>query len=138
MRSRDIKIDSVIAEKSKAHPAIQGDTEFYPRLLLYLMQGVISSVQPDKAIVITDRMPVKHKRGIMEKAVKILLDQKLPGNYLIAHHPSGSHYGLQIADYCCWAVFRKWERGDFAGYSLIRPMIKGEFDLFGDGGGVGA
>ena len=50
--------------------------------------------------------------------------------YRILHHDSRSHYGLQVADYCCWAVFRKYERGDDAAYNRFSPAIHSESDIF--------
>ncbi|OHC69590.1 MAG: hypothetical protein A3H93_02840 [Rhodocyclales bacterium RIFCSPLOWO2_02_FULL_63_24] len=51
----------------------------------------------------------------------------------ILHHASRSHYGLQIADYCNWAVFRKWQKGEVEFYDLIKPALKSEFDIFRTG-----
>jgi hypothetical protein len=33
---------------------------------------------------------------------------------------------LQVADYCCWAIQRKWERGDQRSYALIEHHIASE------------
>jgi hypothetical protein len=41
---------------------------------------------------------------------------------------------LQVADYCCWAVHRKWERNDKRSYELISDRIDSEFALFGNSG----
>ena len=46
------------------------------------------------------------------------------------HHVSCSHYGLQLADYCCWAMFRKWERGDTGYLDRIQSAVRSEFDIF--------
>jgi hypothetical protein len=40
---------------------------------------------------------------------------------------------LQVADYCSWAIQRKWERADERSYSLIKDRIRSEFDLWGPG-----
>lgn len=37
---------------------------------------------------------------------------------------------LQIADYCAWAVQRKWERGEHIWYDIIKSKIATEFDLW--------
>ena len=44
--------------------------------------------------------------------------------------PAASDPCLQVADYCCWAIGRKWERGDTRSYDLIATKIQSEFDLF--------
>ena len=40
---------------------------------------------------------------------------------------------LQVADYCCWAVFRSWEREDSRYYDMIKPAVRSEFDIFRNG-----
>ena len=89
----------------------------------------------EEVIVITDTLPVQKKRQAIEKTIKETLTNKLPLDckYRILHHNSRSHYGLQIADYCNWAVFRKWERNDSMFYDRIKPSLKSEFDIFRNG-----
>ena len=42
---------------------------------------------------------------------------------------------LQVADYCAWALHRKWEREppDTRSYTQIRNKIATEYDLLGNG-----
>ncbi|MDE2727510.1 MAG: DUF3800 domain-containing protein [Gemmatimonadota bacterium] len=65
---------------------------------------------------------------------KLLLHSVLPPGikYHILHHQSRSHYGLQVADYCCWAIFRKWQTGENAWYDHIKPAVRNELELFRD------
>ena len=86
--------------------------------------------------VITDRVPVDKKRKDIEKGVQLALADMLPQGerkYKILHHTSRSHYGLQIADYCCWAVYRKWDRNEMKCYDTIKEAIRSEFDIFSKG-----
>ena len=53
--------------------------------------------------------------------------------YSLLHHASKSCVGLQVTDYCNWAVFRKWERGDSRSYDLVKGAIQSEFDIFRSG-----
>ena len=56
---------------------------------------------------------------------------RLPGmRYRILHHQSRSHYGLQVADYCCWATFRKWQRGESAWYDRIKSALRSGLKVF--------
>jgi hypothetical protein len=89
----------------------------------------------DEVIVITDTIPIQKKRQAIEKAIKGALAKMLPAGmrYRILHHASRSHYGLQIADYCNWAVFRKWQKGEVEFYDLIKPAVKSEFEIFRTG-----
>ena len=48
----------------------------------------------------------------------------------IACWPAAIDPALQVADYCSWAIQRKWERGDARSYASIANKVKSEFDLF--------
>jgi hypothetical protein len=78
---------------------------------------------------------VQKKRRAVEKAVKITLAKRLPKGvrYRIYHHDSKSNFDLQIVDYCNWAVYRKWDRGDEKTYQTIKAVIRSEFDIFQTG-----
>lgn len=131
----DVRIDSLIVEKRKTGPALQPLVQFYPRMIGYLLKYVLDprNLQGfEEVIVITDSLPVNRKREAVEKAVKQTLSRMLPAGtrYRVLHHASKSCLGLQVADYCNWAVFRKWERGDSRSYGQIRAGIKSEFEIF--------
>jgi len=133
-----IRIDSLIVEKAKAGPALRPDAEFYPRMLGYLLGHVIEKVDRDdlkEIVVITDTIPVNRKRKAIEKAIKTTLKKMLPSTakYRVYHHSSRSHAMLQLADYCNWAIYRKWTAGDDAAYKMIQKSIKSEFDIFQTG-----
>jgi uncharacterized protein DUF3800 len=133
-----MRIDAVIVEKRKAHPTVQKETEFYPRMLGYLLRHVLGQYplsQYAEVIVFTDRIPVRGKRNAVEKAVKITLSKMLPktARYRLLHHDSKSNVQLQIADYCNWAIYRKWDRKDLRSYDLIKSAVKSEFDIFRTG-----
>jgi len=53
--------------------------------------------------------------------------------YRIQHYNSRAWYGLQIADYFNWAIYRFWRDGDDRSRALVRRAIKSEFDIFRPG-----
>lgn len=130
-------LDTVIVEKSKTGPALQPAEKFYPRMLGYLLKFAIEKapVGIGEVVVITDTLPVAKKRKAVEKALKQNLAKMLPGGtpYRVMHHASKAHYGLQIADYLNWAIFRKWEHGDISSFDIIAHLIRSEFDIFRNG-----
>jgi len=133
-----LRIDCLVVEKPKAGPALREDKRFYPEMLGHLLKYVIprelgNSV--DEVIVITDTIPIQKKRQAVEKAIKGALASMLPAGmrYRILHHASRSHYGLQVADYCNWAVFRKWQKDDMEFYERIKSAVRSEFDIFRTG-----
>lgn len=83
---------------------------------------------PDERIIlITDRLPMKRRRQAVEKAFKTYLRQELGDRpFSVLHHSSAGHSGLQAADYCTWAVYRKWHSADTRSYALIESLVKTE------------
>lgn len=126
-----LRIDSLIVEKPKTGCALQKDIRFYPEMMGYLLKYVLKYEKSDD-IIISDRIPMKRKRSAIEKGVQNALATMLPlvTKYRILHHESRSHYGLQVADYCCWAIYQKWARGDMTCYDRIRGAMRSEFDIF--------
>ena len=132
--STGVSIDCLVVDKSKVPPAMRGEARFYPSVLGHLLSLVVpielKSGDSEEIVVITDTIPVNRRRRAVEKAVQTTLVSMLPSGvkYRILHHQSRSHYGLQVADYCCWAIFRKWEREDITWFDRIRSIVRNEFE----------
>jgi hypothetical protein len=132
-----LRIDSLVVEKRKAPPDVRQEERFYPHMVGLLLRHVLSRL-PDasysEVVVLTDALPVERRRRAMEKAVKETLAMRLPRDirYRVLHHASKSNLELQVADYCNWAVFRKWERGDRRPYSIVGPAVQSEADVYQD------
>jgi len=130
------RFDSVIVEKRKTHRALQDDHSRFYRKMFDILIGYVLEGSRDSAsqiIVVTDHIPIKKKKRQIEKGIKTRLAgwAKLHGNsYSIQHVASKSDLNLQIVDYMNWAVYRRWSRHDNRSYSLIRPSIHSEFDVF--------
>lgn len=129
-------IDCLVIEKSKATVPLREGERLYPRMLGYLLRFVVRKELDrgaEEFVVITDTLPFIGKRRTAAVVVQRTLARMLPeGTRLQAfHHASCSHYGLQLADYCCWAMFRKWERGDVSHHDRIHSALRSEFDIFG-------
>jgi len=129
---------SVLISKNHANPAIREPERLIPRMLGWLMKYALPrALTPDtrQVVIVTDTIPVQRKRRAVEKAVKGGVKPYLPLSveHRLLHHQSRSDLNLQVADYVNWAVFRKWERGDYRSYSLIAASIRGEADLFARG-----
>lgn len=132
---KDIKIDSVIVEKSKTILSLQEIDKFYPKMLGYLLKHVLKLNHQENIkefVIITDSIPVKRKKEVIRKTIQKVLKEVIHKNikYRIYHHRSMSHYNLQIVDYCNWAIFKKWESNNNIFYDKIKKLIKSEFDIF--------
>lgn len=131
---RCLRVDSVIARKNRTNPAIREPEVFYSMMLKYLLRWVFDHhrTSADSLLVWTDLLPKRKKRETFEKAVKTYLTQELRVHapYQLHHHSSASHPLLQVADYCCWAIARKWRGEDGHHFDKIRSAVASEFDVF--------
>ena len=131
-----VSIDALIVEKSKAGPFLREVEQFYPTMLKVFLRYVCDTpnlLDYKGIIVTTDAIPVKRKRVSVEKAIKIVASEiigPLGKQYKVLHHASKSAFALQVADYCNWAIYRKWEKGDCRSYDLIKNKVRSEFDVF--------
>lgn len=117
MRERDV-VDQQVSERTIEEIStefLRIEPSVFPMVERVRVKGV------NEVIVITDTIPVNRKRQAVGKQLPEL-------NYCILHHQSRSHYGLQVADYYCWAIFQKWQKGESTWYDRIKPAVRGEFD----------
>jgi len=130
-----MRIDAVIVEKRKTHPHLQLESRFYPEMLGYLLRHVLLArdLEPYKeVIVMTARLKTGARGKEFERIVKVTLATKLPKTvrWRVLHHPSHCNFDLQVADYCSWAIYRKWNDEDLRSYSLISSAVRKEFEIF--------
>lgn len=129
-----MQIDYIVVDKTRIPLAIQDGARFYPAMLGFLLAPVMqietSEENNREVIVITDTIPVNRRRRNVEKAIRTTLASALPGiRFRVLHHQSRSHYGLQIADYCSWAIYRRHMTGDTAHFAQIYPAIRNAINL---------
>lgn len=132
-----LRIDSIIVEKRKTGPSLQPLERFYPMMIENLLKypfdpkGIDVSGF-DKVFIFMDReASSRTEREALKKAVKLSLAQHLGGvPYVICMHHSGTHSYLQMADYCSWAIYVKWEKNEYRPYQKISKLIRSEFPIF--------
>jgi hypothetical protein len=130
------EFDSVIVDKHRTDPALREDVRFYPYFASFLLQRVFERYTDadERIVVITDRLPMKRRRSAVEKAFKSFMKQRLGAReYALVHHSSASHPCLQAADYCTWAIYKKWSASEVRPYEIIRRFLKSEVDVLGSG-----
>jgi|SRR5437773_643631 len=91
----------------------------YRTMLKYLVGGR----QVNNLHIIVDTAPGKKQQASLEEALEkraseVLRTRKI--DYTIDHHYSAAHALLQAADYCAWAIYKKWHGKDMRSYDLIR------------------
>ncbi len=132
-----LRIDSIIVEKSKVDPKIRPLNRLYPTMVEYLLQYPfdprgIDVTRFDKVLIFMDRESARaREKEALTKAVKLSLARHLRGvPYTLSMHSSASHPYLQIVDYCSWAVYVKWERGEIRPFNQIKNLVKSEFLIY--------
>lgn len=134
----EIRVDSTIVEKCKTGPALQVPEKFYPRMLGYHLEFILRQYRLTdftSVLVYTDQIPIQRNREAIKKAIKQTMAKALPDGvaFQVLHHDSKSNFQLQVADYCTWAIYRKWTRQDLRSYKLIAQAVRSEFDIFRTG-----
>lgn len=119
---------AVAVEKAKVYPELHEPHRFYPQFASSVLKYVLRRhLRPGtgNVLVFTDTLPVKAKREAAEKAIKTACRSELQEHVRFDsyHHPCASNCWIQAADYCSWAVFRKWEHGDTRTYELLRARL---------------
>ena len=133
----DFRVDATIIEKCKAMPRIRPTEEaFYKHAWFYHMKYLANRVAlpVDDLQVIAASIGEKRKLAGFRYGVQDVLRQTSWSNTIrVDMWPFSVDPCLQVADYCCWAIQRKWERNDDRSYSLIQDKIRSEYDLFRSG-----
>lgn len=136
--SLDVRVYAQIMEKSKAMPKIRPSRErFYQYGWFYLFKHVARLiVSRDTQLMVTAAsLGTKKEKVNFTAAVEDALSQTVPlkrEQWVTDFPEAAADPCLQIADYCAWALQRKWESGekDLKCYEIIRKKIMYEYDFF--------
>jgi hypothetical protein len=107
------RVDATILEKRKAQRHLQTQRALYKMAWFlhfkYVAPNIASST--DRLFVAASSLGTKKKRGQFHNAVDDVVQQVSPcHSHWVAFWPMESDPCLQVADYCTWAIQRKWER----------------------------
>lgn len=137
LQAHSFRVDSTILEKAKANPQTRtSEARFYKLAWWLHMKHVAPRIvlPHDELFVVGASLGVKKKRALMHDAVRDVIARVSPTtSFRTASWNAHSEPCLQVADYCCWALARKWEQGDERSYALIQNKIRSEFDVFQSG-----
>ena len=134
--NHDFSVQATIMEKSKAQTQVRTSrARFYQYGWLYHFRYSTQSLlngMPE-LMVMTASIGTKKERASFASAVKDAMRQTINANYRTDFCPASTDPCLQVADYCAWALQRKWERNDLRSYNLISDRITYEYDLWSHG-----
>jgi len=132
-----MRVDSIIAQKNKAHPTFyKQPLQFYKLLGEALLKYAFNRAEwqdYEHVVVVFSSLFDKKKRGILKQSFKSLIKRYAQVSFALYFHGSKFDLCAQAADYFCWAVYRKWESADNRSYALVQHLIKSEFPIFDRG-----
>lgn len=87
----------------------------------------------DDLLVTAASIGTKKKRMTFCRELDDVMLRTVEPSWAVDFRPSQCDPCLQVADYCAWAIQRKWERLDRRSYDLISHQITYEYDLWAHG-----
>jgi hypothetical protein len=129
----DFQVDSTIFEKRKTQPHLQSEDALYPFAWFFHMKHVAPCVanHDDELMVVGASFATKKKRKVFADAVaRVMRETAKCAEVRTACWAAGTDRCLQIADYCSWAIQRKWEQNDLRSHVLITSKIRSEYPIF--------
>ena len=137
LKGHKFKVQATIMEKSKAQDHIRKTKHrFYQYGWLYHFRHSLAPHLKDENEYLITAASVGTKKGqaVFTNAVNDVVQQHLGReNWRTDFRPCGNDPCLQVADYCTWAIQRKWERGDEKSFNIIKDRMTYEFDLWSHG-----
>jgi hypothetical protein len=134
---RPFSIQATIMEKSKAQSQVRTDKPcFYQYGYFYHFKHGISRVlnSSSETLVTTASLGTRKEKIAFQDAVsKVMRQTHLSKQWKADFMPCHADPCLQVADYCAWAIQRRWEREDNRSYDLIKDRINYEYDLWSHG-----
>jgi hypothetical protein len=130
----DFRVDATILEKAKAQPQTHTtDTRFYKYAWLYHFGYVAGKIlgAKDELFLSAASVGTKARGSAFREAIEDVAQQVSPAlDHRVVFWPAACDPCLQVADYCTWAIQRKWERADDRSFKLIKSKVKSEYDLW--------
>lgn len=137
LRAQHFRIDATILEKSKARPHVRNSSDsFYRYAWFYHFKHIAPRIvkSDDELLVSIASIGPRKKQAIFRSSVNDVVQQSLRDvEWKTDFCPAAADPCLQIADYCAWALKKKWENNDLRSYNLISDKIHSEFDLWQTG-----
>lgn len=133
----DFTVQATVMKKPKAQPQVRRSKARFYKIGWYFhfKHGAGKLVDPKgETLVVAASIGNKREKLSFRNAVHDVLDQTVPAEqWQAAFTPCNADSCLQVADYCAWAIQRKWERNDTKSYDLIKDRITYEYDLWSHG-----
>jgi hypothetical protein len=138
LQKQDFTAQATIMEKSKAMPKVRPTRHRFYHVGWYhhfKFAGPKTIGAANEIQITTASVGTKKGQAVFSNAVNDVAQQVIRGGrtYRTTFCPSMADPCLQAADYCTWAIQRKWEHGDDRSWKLIADRITHEVDMWSHG-----
>jgi hypothetical protein len=137
LAKHDFRVDATILEKCKAQPQTRRTEPTFYKYAWYFHFKHVGPVivrDADKLLITAAALGSNKTRAAFKEAVNNTVQQTVQRDkWECCFMDSAKDPLLWAADYCAWAIQRKWEspnKEDVRSYDLIKDKIKTEFDLW--------
>jgi len=133
LHDHPFRVDATVVHKANVHAHLQADPLRFYRVAVYKhLARVTRSLQdtPELHVTCAALGTRPERQAHIEGVEDTLRTTRRNRAWRIAMWPAASDPCLQVADYCCWAIQRRWERGDDRSHALIHDKILSEVELF--------
>jgi len=144
------EVRSILARKNKTNPVLYRESYtkkgrlierstgmgLYRKLAECLLQYIFKGKEgtASKIVVVLGSLYVGDKKRVILQTLKHFLKTNFSGiPFEIYSHQTCADLNCQLADYCCWAVAVRAERGEERPYEVIKGQVKSIFDIFKNG-----
>jgi hypothetical protein len=130
-----LRFDATILDKRKTIEKYRRDPILFYKLAWYLHFKYVApriANFNDSLLVVASSLMINRKKKAVKEAVNSVVTQVAPTlDYESSFLPALCDPCLQVADYCTWAVQRKYEQlEDTRSYDLISHRISSEYQPF--------
>lgn len=133
LQPEQFRIDTTILEKAKLDHKFRDRPE---RLYAFIWRAHVQRLLPTVVADAQELLLVsaaigthKMRRVFHEQVIAAMAAAPQTVTYKTSHWAAVSDPCLQVADYCGWAIQRKWERGDTRSSCLIQGKVATEVEL---------
>ncbi|MBU3964774.1 DUF3800 domain-containing protein [Patescibacteria group bacterium] len=131
----DIKVLCVILNKQKVYVDLQNQKNY---LYNYTANIILDRLHNKEMLKLKEPINLfidrkDTKKRLRENFIRYLTDsmkKRRDGSFTIELHSSHENKSLQAVDFISWAIFRKYEQGDYEFYEIIKNKIVDERLLF--------
>lgn len=135
LKRSPIRVDATVLEKSKAELHLRSELGLYKMGWFMHLKFVAPQVatSQDRLLVVAASLGTKKTRRLFSAAVDDVVRQVSPARHRVAFWAADSDPCIQVADYCCWAIQRSWERGDPTFLQLLGSKVRTNKDIWRPG-----